>query len=80
MWTLALGLAVLGGCHSGRLACRQEGAVLLLSGWLAGSYRGAEAHPVPWERVAPPPERRGADVDPEPGGCLEHTADEGQGG
>lgn len=79
MWTLALGLVVLGGCHSGGLACRQEGAVLLLSGWLAGSYKGAEAHPVPWERVAPPPERRGADVDPEWGGRLEHTADVGQG-
>lgn len=34
----------------------------MLSGWLARSYRAAEAHPVPWERVAPPPERLGADV------------------
>lgn len=54
--------------------------MLLLSGWLAGSYKGAEAHPVPWERVTPSPERRGADVDPEWGGRLEHTADVGQGG
>lgn len=58
--------AVLGGCYPGRLACRREGAALLLSGWLAGSYRAAEAPPVPWERVAPPPERLGADVNQSP--------------